>query len=66
MWQQQFTNLAYESTEHPLILESKAPSTLTINRPQNQNQKVLKIYKGKVLLTNQTTNKLHTTYQING
>ena len=48
MWQQQLTNLAYESTEHLIILESKAPSTLTIDRPENQNKKVLKIYKGEV------------------
>ena len=62
MQQQKFINLAYNSTEHPIIqkiiLDSKAPSKLTIDRPKKSK---LKVFKRKVLLTNQTTNKIDTT-----
>ena len=47
-------------TKKTIILESKAPST-AIDWPKKSKLKVLMIYRGKVLLTKQTTNKLDTT-----
>ena len=66
MWQQKFINLAFKSTEHPInqktiILESEVQSALTIDWPKKSKLKVLMIYKWKVLLTKQTTNKLDKT-----
>ena len=44
------------------MLESKAPRTLTLDWPKkNKKLKVLMTYRGKVLLTKQTNNKLDTT-----
>ena len=46
-------------TKKTIILEFKAPSTVN-NRLAKKKIEVFMIYRGKVLLTKQTTNKLDT------
>ena len=48
-------------TKKTMIFEYKALAQLTIDWPKKSKLKVLVIYRGKVLLTKQTTYKLHTT-----
>ena len=50
MWQQQFTNLAEESTEYPIISKSIAQSTLTIALPKIKVEKYLKSIRGRCSL----------------